>query len=64
MARRIARRNGGGDPRQLGFQRWDAGAGVRDQTSIFVSRGVGTIYVPYRFNCPPDVSILTLTRRV
>ena len=40
-----------------------AGAGHRDNTSIFVSRGVGTVYVPYRFNCPPDVSILTLTRR-
>ena len=37
-----------------------AGIGRRDNTSIFVSRGVGTIYVPYRLNCPPDVSILTL----
>jgi predicted MPP superfamily phosphohydrolase len=37
-----------------------AGVGRRDNTSIFVSRGVGTIYVPYRLNCPPDVSILTL----
>jgi len=37
-----------------------AGAGRRDNTSIFVSRGVGTIYVPYRLNCPPDVSLLTL----
>ena len=39
-----------------------AGAGFREKTSMFVSRGVGTIYVPYRFNCPPDVSILTLKR--
>jgi uncharacterized protein len=37
-----------------------AGLGRREKTSIFVSRGVGTIYVPYRLNCPPDVSILTL----
>ena len=37
-----------------------AGMGRRDKTSIFVSRGVGTVYVPYRFNCPPDVSVLTL----
>ncbi len=41
-----------------------AGKGHRDNTSIFVSRGVGTVYVPYRFNCPPDVSILTLTRQI
>jgi predicted MPP superfamily phosphohydrolase len=38
-----------------------AGFGRRDRTSIFVSRGVGTVYVPYRLNCPPDVSVLTLT---
>ncbi len=37
-----------------------AGIGRRDKTSIFVSRGVGTVYVPYRLNCPPDVSVLTL----
>ena len=37
-----------------------AGMGRRDKTSIFVSRGVGTVYVPYRLNCPPDVSVLTL----
>jgi uncharacterized protein len=37
-----------------------AGIGRQKRTSIFVSRGVGTVYVPYRLNCPPDVSILTL----
>jgi predicted MPP superfamily phosphohydrolase len=40
-----------------------AGAGRRDSTAIFVSRGVGTVYVPYRLNCPPDVAILTLRRK-
>jgi len=39
-----------------------AGAGRRNDTAIFVSRGVGTVYVPYRLNCPPDVSVLTLRR--
>jgi predicted MPP superfamily phosphohydrolase len=37
-----------------------AGLGRRGNTSIFVSRGVGTVYVPYRLNCPADVSVLTL----
>jgi predicted MPP superfamily phosphohydrolase len=37
-----------------------AGFGRRSHTSIFVSRGVGTVYVPYRLNCPPDVSVITL----
>jgi predicted MPP superfamily phosphohydrolase len=39
-----------------------AGYGKRENTSIYVSRGVGTVYVPVRLNCPPEVSILTLRR--
>ena len=37
-----------------------AGTGERGNTAIFVSRGVGTVYVPVRINCPPDVAVLTL----
>ncbi|MEO7156601.1 MAG: metallophosphoesterase [Vicinamibacterales bacterium] len=37
-----------------------AGYAARDNTSLFVSRGVGTVYVPIRVNCPPDVAVLTL----
>jgi uncharacterized protein len=37
-----------------------AGTGKRENTTIFVSRGVGTVYVPIRLNCPPEVAILTL----
>lgn len=29
-------------------------------TSLFVSRGVGTVYIPVRVNCPPDIAVLTL----
>ena len=36
------------------------GIGRRDRTTMFVSRGIGTIYVPVRVNCPPEVAILTL----
>jgi len=32
----------------------------RERTTMFVSRGVGTIYVPVRINCPPEVAVLTL----
>jgi predicted MPP superfamily phosphohydrolase len=39
-----------------------AGKDRQKDTSIFVSRGVGTVYIPYRLNCPPDVAVLTLTR--
>ena len=37
-----------------------AGVEQRQGTSIFVSRGVGTVYIPIRVNCPPEVAILTL----
>lgn len=37
-----------------------AGVEQRQGTSIFVSRGVGTVYVPIRVNCPPEVAVLTL----
>jgi uncharacterized protein len=37
-----------------------AGIGRRDRTTMFVSRGIGTIYLPIRVNCPPEVAVLTL----
>jgi predicted MPP superfamily phosphohydrolase len=37
-----------------------AGVGRRGGTTMFVSRGVGTVYVPIRVNCPPEVAVLTL----
>jgi predicted MPP superfamily phosphohydrolase len=37
-----------------------AGVGRRDRTTLFVSRGLGTVFVPVRISCPPEVAILTL----
>jgi uncharacterized protein len=37
-----------------------AGTARRDATTMFVSRGVGTVYIPVRINCPPEVALLTL----
>jgi uncharacterized protein len=37
-----------------------AGIGRRGQTTMFVSRGVGTVYIPVRVNCPPEVAVVTL----
>jgi len=39
-----------------------AGLGRREHSSIFVSRGIGTVYVPVRINCPPEVALVTLRR--
>jgi predicted MPP superfamily phosphohydrolase len=38
------------------------GVGQRENTRIFVSRGMGTVYVPIRINCPPEVAVVTLRR--
>lgn len=37
-----------------------AGEGRRENTTGFVSRGVGTVYLPVRVQCPPEVAVLTL----
>ena len=37
-----------------------AGPARQGNTSLFVSRGLGTVYVPIRVNCPPEVALLTL----
>jgi predicted MPP superfamily phosphohydrolase len=40
-----------------------AGLARQQNTSMFVSRGVGTVYVPIRINCPPEIAVVTLRRR-
>ena len=35
----------------------------RENSVLFVSRGIGMVYVPMRVNCPPEVAMLTLERR-
>jgi predicted MPP superfamily phosphohydrolase len=39
-----------------------AGTARRENTTVFVSRGIGTVYIPCRINCPPEVALLTLRR--
>ncbi len=45
------------------FPVWQ-GVLVRGSTTLFVSRGVGTVFVPVRLNCPPEVAVLTLRSMV
>ncbi len=33
-----------------------------DQMQLYVNRGIGTVGVPFRLNCPPEVTLLTLDR--
>ena len=37
-----------------------SGMAKQQKTTIFVSRGLGTVYVPVRINCPPEVAVLTI----
>ena len=39
-----------------------AGRLTRENTEMFVSRVVGTVVVPIRVNCPPEVAVVTLRR--
>jgi predicted MPP superfamily phosphohydrolase len=32
-----------------------------DRTQLYVTRGIGTVGLPVRINCPPEITILTLT---
>lgn len=40
-----------------------AGLISRGRTEMFVSRGVGTVILPLRINCPPEVALVTLRAR-
>ena len=31
-----------------------------DQMQLYVNRGIGTVGLPFRFNCPPEITVLTL----
>ena len=41
-----------------------SGVARQNGTTLFVSRGLGTVYVPVRINCPPEVAVLTLQRSI
>ena len=43
-------------------QRYSGGLVELEHTQVYVSRGIGVIPPPIRFNCPPEVPLLTLRR--
>ncbi len=49
----------------LGPEKFPVLQGVlsRGSTTLFVSRGVGTVLVPVRLNCPPEVAVVTVKAR-
>lgn len=49
-------KNRSGRPRR----RMLRGLGRRAKTQIYVTRGLGTVVLPVRYGCPPEVSLLEL----
>jgi predicted MPP superfamily phosphohydrolase len=49
-------KNASGRPRR----RLVRGLGRRGNTQIYVTRGLGTVVLPIRYGCPPEVSVLDL----
>jgi predicted MPP superfamily phosphohydrolase len=39
-----------------------AGLYTKEESRLYVSRGIGTVAVPIRINCPPEVTLITLVR--
>ncbi|HEY4046232.1 MAG TPA: metallophosphoesterase [Acidobacteriaceae bacterium] len=35
---------------------------LADGTQLYVNRGIGTVNLPFRFRCPPELTLITLTR--
>lgn len=44
-------------------RKYDRGHFVEGGTQMYVNPGIGTQYIPIRFCCPPEITVLTLRRR-
>ena len=42
-------------------RRYARGLAAMQDTQIYVNRGLGTVFVPVRYQCPPEISLLELT---
>ncbi len=35
---------------------------LRDGTQLYVNRGIGAVNLPFRFRCPPEITVITLSQ--
>jgi predicted MPP superfamily phosphohydrolase len=43
-----------------GGQKYIEGLFRLDRLQLYVNRGIGTVGLPFRFNCPPEITLFTL----
>jgi predicted MPP superfamily phosphohydrolase len=48
------------EKRILPRRKLSAGLHKRKDSQIYITRGIGTVVLPVRFQCPPEISMLTL----
>lgn len=48
------------EKRLLRRRRLSSGLHKRKNSQIYITRGIGTVVLPVRFQCPPEISLLTL----
>jgi predicted MPP superfamily phosphohydrolase len=48
------------EKRILPRRKLSSGLHQRKNTQIYITRGIGTVVLPVRYNCPPEISLLEL----
>ncbi len=51
------------EKRLLGRRRLKAGLHARRDSQIYITRGIGTVVVPIRYQCPPEITMLELKKK-
>jgi predicted MPP superfamily phosphohydrolase len=46
------------------FSKYVAGLYKKEGSQLYVTRGIGTIVVPFRFNCPPEITKIILRKLI
>ena len=46
----------------VGGRKYIEGLFRLDSMQLYVNRGIGTVGVPFRFDCPPEITSITLRR--
>jgi predicted MPP superfamily phosphohydrolase len=48
------------EKRVLRRRKLSSGLHQRNESQIYITRGIGTVVLPIRYQCPPEISLLEL----